>query len=91
MLHDWPYQEDCLTPEGYVVLPPQQASEPPPARALRTRTHCAEGHEFTPENTIITVTGRRCVTCLLFTVLPRQARRDAVQGRLWRDLPQRGV
>jgi hypothetical protein len=27
------------------------------------RTHCAEGHEFTPENTIRRASGRRCREC----------------------------
>lgn len=28
-----------------------------------TKTHCKHNHEFTPENTIITRTGRQCRTC----------------------------
>ena len=37
----------------------QRAAQPPKA----PRTHCKRGHEFTPENTYATPTGRSCLTC----------------------------
>ena len=27
------------------------------------KTHCIRGHEFTPENTLMTRNGRNCITC----------------------------
>lgn len=30
---------------------------------LPPKTHCKRGHEFTPENTYMTKTGRSCLTC----------------------------
>lgn len=33
------------------------------ARLSATRTHCKYGHEFTPENTVMTKTGRKCRIC----------------------------
>lgn len=89
MLHDWPYQEDCLTAEGFVVLPPQADPEPPPARTVRVRTHCAEGHAFDRENTLITATGRRCLICLRARWLPARARRTVAGGKYWAQLPRR--
>lgn len=36
----------------------------PIAEAKRAQTHCAKGHEFTPENTYIKSSGhRQCRTC----------------------------
>jgi hypothetical protein len=29
----------------------------------REKTHCKRNHEFTPENTMVTATGRQCRTC----------------------------
>lgn len=31
--------------------------------AFRGRTHCKNGHEFTPDNTLVKDDGRRCRTC----------------------------
>lgn len=92
MLHDWPYQEDTLTADGFVVLPPQTPSEPPPARALRQRTHCPAGHSFTVDNTLLTWTGRRCLACLAqVRELPPEAQRAIATGRRWAELPRRGA
>lgn len=90
MLHTWPYQEDTLTADGYVVLPAQSASEPPPARALRVRRWCDRGHAFTVANTILTTTGRRCIACLQRQAkLPRQAGKVVATGKRWHELPRR--
>ncbi|MFF2502163.1 HNH endonuclease signature motif containing protein [Streptomyces sp. NPDC058067] len=34
-----------------------------PAAINARKTHCQKGHEFTPENTVATPTGRGCLTC----------------------------
>jgi len=34
-----------------------------PSAVHARQTHCRRGHEFTPENTLIRLTGRRCRAC----------------------------
>jgi hypothetical protein len=41
------------------------------------KTHCARGHEFTPENTIPCRTGRNCKTCTLATARKNYAAKKA--------------
>ena len=45
-----------------------------PGYALRTRTHCKQGHEFSPENTYQRAKQRVCKTC---HNVPRSSRRAA--------------
>lgn len=52
----------------------QRANQRPRPR----KTHCINGHEFTPENTEITRKGRRCRTC---RQLNRDARRESRNAR----------
>jgi hypothetical protein len=42
----------------------RKGRQSPPPKS-RVRTHCRRGHEFTPENTSKTATGRTCQTCKL--------------------------
>jgi hypothetical protein len=59
-----PPRPEEVTPEGFVICAARHDPEPPPARALRLRTHCQYGHAFTAANTLVTETGRRCRACL---------------------------
>lgn len=43
------------------------------SQARKARTHCAKGHEWTPENTAIQGTGRLCRTCRATWLLARKA------------------
>lgn len=55
----------CVNPEHLEAVTPRENTLRgfnPSAQNAR-KTHCKNGHEFTPENTETRYGGRRCITC----------------------------
>lgn len=64
----------CVNPDHFEVVTPSENTMRQ-AHANRLKTHCKNGHEYTPDNTSIDSAGkRRCKTCHR----EREARRRSV-------------
>lgn len=52
----------CVNPDHLEAVT-QDENNRRAAAIKRSRTHCSEGHEYTPENTRMVRGARKCVTC----------------------------
>lgn len=57
---------DCCNPDHLEAVTPRENNRrsTSPTAKNAAKTHCVNGHEFTPENTYVTKKGQRyCITC----------------------------
>ena len=80
-VHHECHVRDCVNVAHLALLTPEENKadqHQPTKRPWRLITHCAKGHEMTPENTIVTPGQRKCRMC----------RRETVRQNNWK---RRGV
>lgn len=72
----------CVNPAHLdLVTPGENTQRGTSPSALNARkTHCHRGHEFTPENTYVTSTGRSCRACQRLAVAAYRNRKKRSQG-----------